>query len=150
MARKRVLAVENAKLSRRSEHVEDDFIHGFVAPKSLALTTKERATRDVQLDHRVRTDKEPLENELFQLFEEKQFWTLSDINNEVQQPVVWLKQVLAGIATYHRKGEYRGYHELKPEFRNTALAAAEDDAELEALEAEEEEEEAVSDDAMMF
>eukprot|EP00123_Amoebidium_parasiticum_P006706 comp17598_c0_seq1/m.17256 comp17598_c0_seq1/g.17256 ORF comp17598_c0_seq1/g.17256 comp17598_c0_seq1/m.17256 type:complete len:273 (-) comp17598_c0_seq1:428-1246(-) len=69
------------------------------------------------LDKRVRMEKEPLQQKLFQLFREHQYYKITDLVAKTDQPQPWLKEVLKEIATYHSKGDYKNLWELKDMYK---------------------------------
>eukprot|EP00871_Galdieria_phlegrea_P002719 jgi/Galph1/3448/GphlegSOOS_G2075.1 len=54
---------------------------------------------------------------LFQLFERKSYWTLRELNNELQLPGSRLKSIMNEICHCHRSGPFKGQYELKDEFK---------------------------------
>lgn len=40
-------------------------------------------------------------------------WKLAELQKHTDQPVAWLKEVLAGLASIHKQGPYMGTWQLK-------------------------------------
>lgn len=55
---------------------------------------------------------------LFGLFRERDHWPIKQLREKLQQPEVYLKDVLNDIATLHRSGEHNGTWELKEAFKD--------------------------------
>jgi len=55
---------------------------------------------------------------IFDRFEEKPLWTLSDINFQLKQPEEYLKGHLKRMCEYHTQGPNRSHYELKDEYSN--------------------------------
>jgi len=77
---------------------------------------KNRVQQD-DYERRIRKEKDDLQNDLFQCFTKKPQWTLKELGDATQQPLAWLKEVLADFAVLNKKGVQKGVYELKPEFR---------------------------------
>lgn len=54
---------------------------------------------------------------LFALFRERAHWPIRLLRDRVQQPEVYLKEVMAEVAFLHRSGEHAGTWELKANFK---------------------------------
>lgn len=68
-------------------------------------------------DKRVAMPKDNLMPYLFKLFEKKEHWRFSNLQEETKQPVQHLKSVLSEIAQQNKFGPYRDLWSLKKEFR---------------------------------
>ncbi|GAA5853264.1 hypothetical protein JCM8547_000260 [Rhodosporidiobolus lusitaniae] len=66
-----------------------------------------------------RLPKNELLDLLFTHFSSAPYWSLRSLNDHVKQPQVYLKEVLAEIATLVPKGPYAQMYALKPEFKGT-------------------------------
>lgn len=53
---------------------------------------------------------------LFELFDQYPYWSIKGLRAKVQQPEVYLREVLTSIADLHKRGPYTGNWSLKPEF----------------------------------
>ena len=59
---------------------------------------------------------EPVKSIIFQLYEDKTYWTTKDLRAASARSEVEIKKVLQEIATYHRSGEQKNTWELKKEY----------------------------------
>jgi len=71
---------------------------------------------DRVLDKRDRKDKEVVLDMLFDLFAQKPHWEMKQLVDRTNQPQQYLKELLAEVAVYNKKGPNRQQFELKPEF----------------------------------
>ena len=69
-----------------------------------------------QLNKKIRGNKIDIQNKLFNLFDVKKHWKISELIKETQQPTAFLKQLLGEIANYNCSKEYKGYWILKEEY----------------------------------
>jgi transcription initiation factor TFIIF subunit beta len=53
---------------------------------------------------------------LFELFDQYPYWSIKGLRGKVQQPEVYLREVLTTIADLHKRGPYSGNWSIKPEF----------------------------------
>lgn len=53
---------------------------------------------------------------LFELFDEYPYWSIKGLRGKVQQPEVYLREVLSSVADLHKRGPYNGNWSLKPMF----------------------------------
>jgi len=67
-------------------------------------------------EKRERTDKDKLMELIFECFREKEYWNLKELNERCQQPVTWLKEVLAQYCDYNKKGPNKQMYELRSEY----------------------------------
>ena len=65
---------------------------------------------------------------IFRAFEQHQFYKLPDLVKRTNQPVNYVKNALAKIATYRTAPPHKGFWELKPEYRNYAAKKEDMDA----------------------
>ncbi len=56
---------------------------------------------------RVRIEKDDLEHMLFKLFEKTPYWTIQQLQKQLEQPTSYLKEVLTEIAVVNKKGPYK-------------------------------------------
>jgi len=91
--------------------------------------TGDKRKRDPQAvpERRERLDKTLLMELIFSCFEEKELWTLKELNERCKQPVNWLKDVLAQVCQYNNKGQNKKMYELKPEYSNKQKPPGEED-----------------------
>mmetsp|Transcript_29398 Transcript_29398/g.53943 ORF Transcript_29398/g.53943 Transcript_29398/m.53943 type:complete len:289 (-) Transcript_29398:230-1096(-) len=79
----------------------------------------------MEANRRVKLEKEPLQQELFKLFERHSAWTFKQLVTETEQPQTWLKEVLEGskenpsdgIAVKEKRGPNKDKYVLKFEYR---------------------------------
>ena len=69
-----------------------------------------------QMNKKIRGNKIDIQNKLFNLFDVKKHWKISELIKETQQPTAFLKQLLGEIANYNCSKEYKGYWILKEEY----------------------------------
>lgn len=74
-----------------------------------------------QFERMARMPRNQLLDMLFGIFREREFWPIKLLRERLQQPEVYLKEILNDIATLHRSGEHNGHWELKPGFKDSAL-----------------------------
>lgn len=53
---------------------------------------------------------------LFELYDQYPYWSMKGLRSRVQQPEVYLREVLQTIADLHKRGPYSGNWSLKPEY----------------------------------
>lgn len=70
-----------------------------------------------QQNKRLRKEKDELQTEIFVLFNRKLRWTIRDLCDMTEQPMQWLREVLAGVATQVKAGPDKGTWELMPKFK---------------------------------
>jgi len=78
-------------------------------------------------EKRVASPEEVLVPLIFKAFQEKPFWTLSELNSKLKQPEEYLKGHLRKVCTYHASGANRSHFELKKEFKPAEADVEEDD-----------------------
>mmetsp|Transcript_55678 Transcript_55678/g.62216 ORF Transcript_55678/g.62216 Transcript_55678/m.62216 type:complete len:121 (+) Transcript_55678:753-1115(+) len=60
---------------------------------------------------------EPVKSIIFQLYEDKLYWTTKELRAASGRPETEIKKVLQEIAIYHRSGEQKNTWELKKEYQ---------------------------------
>ncbi len=84
----------------------------------LILQQKLQAKRNAAKENRAaRVPHNVLNDALLQLFREHRIWGLRDLKKRVEQPEAYVRQVLEGIATMWKSGDFNGKWELKPEYK---------------------------------
>mmetsp|Transcript_21143 Transcript_21143/g.41938 ORF Transcript_21143/g.41938 Transcript_21143/m.41938 type:complete len:240 (-) Transcript_21143:115-834(-) len=73
-------------------------------------------------DRRVRMDEALLQNLLLQQFDVKSHYNFKELQDAVNQPETYLKEVLGKICVYHQSGENRHTYSLKDEYQDAAEA----------------------------
>ncbi|KAK9815293.1 hypothetical protein WJX72_001166 [[Myrmecia] bisecta] len=98
-------------------------------PVSTASANKRKVARGEKVsdNKRVRIDRDQLEKLLFSLFERQEHWTFSQLLLQTEQPVPWLKEVLADIAVLNKRGLHQNMYELKQEYKSNKADAMEED-----------------------
>jgi transcription initiation factor TFIIF subunit beta len=100
---------------------------------------------EAQLNKAERMEKSSLLTVLFSLFASQERYTLKVLREKTNQPLVWLKQVLAEICDFNSSGPHKDTYELKQEYKGrtqeeqSAAAAAASGAAAPARGTEEEE-----------
>ncbi|TFK93987.1 hypothetical protein K466DRAFT_658129 [Polyporus arcularius HHB13444] len=69
-------------------------------------------------DRMFRLPKDQVLDALFQLFEQKEHWSMKEVRQKTEQPEAYLRDILSDIATFHASGEFRGTWELLPSLRH--------------------------------
>jgi len=69
--------------------------------------------RDIE---KTRKDKNELMNDLFELFSEKSHWTVKSLKDKLDQPELFLKEVLSEICNYCKSGPKKGNFALKDQY----------------------------------
>lgn len=64
-----------------------------------------------------RLPREEVMESIFRAFERTPHWTLKGLLEVTQQPAVYLKEILAEVAVYIKRGPYKNLYELLPEYR---------------------------------
>lgn len=65
-----------------------------------------------------------LMDSIFKCFEEYEFWSLKAFKHQLKQPESYLKEVLEGIATLHKRGPHTGKWQLKAETKGAISGLA--------------------------
>jgi len=91
--------------------------HAHVFANTLTGQKRKRDERGVA-ERRERLEEEKLREFIFQLFKEKDNWTLKDMNDRLQQPEKHLKDVLAKLCEYNKTGKLKATYSLKGEYRD--------------------------------
>ncbi|WZZ58122.1 hypothetical protein YC2023_058229 [Brassica napus] len=87
---------------RRGEHM---------MPKPPLVTEKLK-----RREKRTRSDRSEVEAKMFQLFEREPKWTLRQLVIKINQPEIFLKEILKELCVYSRSGHS---YELKPEYKRS-------------------------------
>ena len=66
-----------------------------------------------------------LMDSIFKCFEEYEFWSLKAFKHQLKQPESYLKEVLEGIATLHKRGPHTGRWQLKQETKGAISGLSE-------------------------
>eukprot|EP01094_Clydonella_sp_ATCC50884_P003943 TRINITY_DN13037_c0_g1_i1.p1 TRINITY_DN13037_c0_g1~~TRINITY_DN13037_c0_g1_i1.p1 ORF type:complete len:307 (-),score=117.65 TRINITY_DN13037_c0_g1_i1:259-1179(-) len=66
---------------------------------------------------REKMHQEELEAKLFDLFSERPFWTLKDLEAKLEQPSSYIREVLSKLCIYHKKAPNKNNYELKAEYK---------------------------------
>ncbi|PWN35024.1 uncharacterized protein FA14DRAFT_160368 [Meira miltonrushii] len=94
-----------------SKNPKTSFIAGVGAPVNTGRkqpgTTTERFAR---------LPRNELLDMLFELYDQFPYWSIKGLRSRVQQPEVYLREVLQSIANLHSRGPYAGNWSLKPEY----------------------------------
>lgn len=53
---------------------------------------------------------------LFESFEEYPYWSIKGLRARVEQPEVYLREVLSSVADLHKRGPYTGNWSLRPQY----------------------------------
>lgn len=94
---------------------EVDFIPpAYVGSKRLSTDQKAHGVKKQKM---ATTDSKDIRNKIFQAFESRDKLTLKEISAACTSPEKDIKDLLKDYATFHQKGVYRNYWELKPEYR---------------------------------
>jgi len=55
---------------------------------------------------------------IFTTFEKSTYFDLKTLEDETDQPTLYLKEVLNELCIYNKRGPHKGMYEIKPEFKN--------------------------------
>jgi transcription initiation factor TFIIF subunit beta len=88
---------------------------GFSLGEKPALMVNARKRRNEDL-RRDRLPKEEVMELLFKVFETKNHWSLKELVEVTQQPVVYLKEILSELCIYNQRGPYKSLYQLKQEY----------------------------------
>jgi transcription initiation factor TFIIF subunit beta len=69
-------------------------------------------------EKRERMDQSKLEALIFQAFYKKEYLTLNELDRDLEQPIAYLKEVLANICVYHTSGIHRLHYTIKDEYKS--------------------------------
>jgi transcription initiation factor TFIIF subunit beta len=111
-----VKVLDDADISKRNmlfSGVGSGFTKG---PRATLIPSKSNEKKN-QVDKMARMPRNELLDMLFELFEEYPYWAIKGLRNKVQQPEVYLREVLMTVADYHRVGPYASLWSLKAEFK---------------------------------
>ncbi|UZJ53214.1 hypothetical protein CBS101457_002534 [Exobasidium rhododendri] len=84
--------------------------------KTSLIPSKTNVKKD-QNEKFARMPRNELLDMLFELFEEYPYWSIKGLRSKVQQPEVYLREVLMSVADYHRVGPYASLWSLKAEYQ---------------------------------
>ncbi|KAH7830513.1 transcription factor TFIIF, subunit beta [Monocercomonoides exilis] len=120
---------------KRTRDDRDSPSSGFRMPSLSYDTSKMKPLKE----HRARMDEDSLLDILFRCFEEGScLWTVKLLADQTQQPEAFLKDILNRIAVPIKKGKFRNYYMLRPEYRSKKvkadMKALEEQEQAEALE----------------
>ncbi|KAF8582998.1 hypothetical protein K439DRAFT_1412568 [Ramaria rubella] len=87
---------------------------------SFVRTSKSGRSAGQQHERFARMPQNQLLDALFNLFKEKEHWSVKELRLRTEQPEAYLKETLSQIATLHRSGPHNGLWELGTNFRNGA------------------------------
>lgn len=68
-----------------------------------------------------RIPRNQLLDQLFDLFKKQPLWSIRPLREKVQQPEVYLKEVLQDIAFLHKSGEHNGLWELQDFVKDSSV-----------------------------
>ena len=112
---------EEASRPKRSIQVVDSVEGGHrlevlkhIREFDLLKAKKARTTPD---EKRERLPRQEVMDMLFRAFERMPHWNFKGLLEQTQQPTVYLKEILAEIAVYNKRGPYKNLYELKPEYK---------------------------------
>jgi transcription initiation factor TFIIF subunit beta len=94
-------------------------------------------------------ERRDLQQRLFQLFNEKPYWSITALKATLQQPDTWLREVLKDVAVLNREGQYANMWELSENWKDVGggdSKPAVDKEDEDSSDEEEEEEEEDEDD----
>ncbi|CAN7021574.1 unnamed protein product [Brassica rapa subsp. trilocularis] len=97
----------------RCIQVIDDSRGEYLMPKPPLVTKKLK-----KKDKRTRSDRSEVEAKMFQLFEREPKWTLRQLVKNINQPEIFLKEILKELCVYTRTRSGHSY-ELKPEYKKS-------------------------------
>lgn len=80
------------------------------------LNRRKQRTVDVE-QRRERLPENEVVNMIFQAFEGRSHWTLRALSDHLQQPTIYIRDILSKIAIYSTRGPYKNYYELRPEYK---------------------------------
>ena len=123
-------------------HVSIFFLHNTTGHGRLILKSREPARSKDKLP---RQDRAVLRDRLFALFREKPYWNISVLKAELNQPDVWLRDVLKDVAVQVKEGPYRDMWQLKEALRMLGPGAKPEDVKPDGTAKEEDEEEETED-----
>jgi len=83
------------------------------ADKQKAILNFDRKLKNLK---KTRKDKNELMNDLFELFSEKSHWTVKSLKDKLDQPELFLKEVLSEICNYCKSGPKKGNFALKDQY----------------------------------
>lgn len=89
---------------------------GFAKTSKVSLIPNKAAQKKATTEKFARIPRNELLDMLFDLFEEYPYWSIKGLRGKVQQPEVYLREVLMSIADYHRVGPYASLWSLKAEY----------------------------------
>ena len=89
------------------------------APSAMIVHKKRRA-EDFRRD---RLPREELVELLFKAYQKKEHWSLKEIQEVVNQPVAYLKEILAELCVYIPRGPYKNLYQLKAEYKQVGISS---------------------------
>lgn len=70
-------------------------------------------------------ERHELTDRIFQCFRDHPYWALGALKQTLEQPDAWLREVLRDVAEQVKEGQYQGYWQLKPVWREDAWKGGE-------------------------
>jgi transcription initiation factor TFIIF subunit beta len=111
-----VKVIDETDISRRNM-MTSGVGNGFTRQTKVSLIPSKANVRKNQTEKFARMPRNELLDMLFELFEEYPYWSIKGLRNKVQQPEVYLREVLMSVADYHRVGPYASLWSLKAEYQ---------------------------------
>lgn len=108
-------AQTNMLTSGVSSHANRTPKTSFIAGVGTPINTGRKAPGQVT-EKFTRLPRNELLDILFELYDQYPYWSIKGLRSRVQQPEVYLREVLQSIADLHKRGPYSGNWSLKPEF----------------------------------
>jgi transcription initiation factor TFIIF subunit beta len=81
-----------------------------------ALISRQQSRRVQTEERRERLPRAAVINTLFKAFERYERLTFADLEQYTMQPATYLKEILAEIAIYNKRGPHRNLYELRPDY----------------------------------
>lgn len=110
-------AIEKALQPKRQVKQLKEIVNVYKPVNSHQVITEPEKRRKEE-NKRVRAERDEVLETLYSAFEKHQFYTLKDLVNITQQPVVHLKGILRDVCIYNLKNPHKNTYELKPEYRH--------------------------------
>lgn len=79
-------------------------------------------------ERHARLDKNELTDRLFQLFSERPYWSIAALKARLQQPDMWLREVLKDVAEVITGGHYANMWQLKEDWKGNGEGEAKAEA----------------------
>ncbi|KAL0255375.1 hypothetical protein I308_100179 [Cryptococcus tetragattii IND107] len=121
-SRRPVVRMEDTGLSQAEQN---QLASGFRSANSTFGSNMILASKQASGERFARLERHELTDRIFQCFRDHPYWALGALKQTLEQPDAWLREVLRDVAEQVKEGQYQGYWQLKPVWREDAWKGGE-------------------------